>query len=593
MLRIRQVADTTSPRNVTAIRHVQEIMLHQVSKTTAEYVASVPEMLADPLKFRFSAVLLVAEDAHDQAKGFALILHAPDLRFSFLEMIATAPGMTTGGIGGALYAQVRSEALARRDQGLFFECLTDNPAYAATPEALKQNINRLRFYERFGAYPIVNTAYEEPLDESDTAPLFLMYDRLGSATPLRRRPAREIVRAILERKYSHLIPPAQIEATVQSFRDDPVALRVPRYTTPTQAPGARAPDTRLAAVALVVSEKHAIHHVRDQAYVESPVRIRSILPELKRTDLFRQIEPKRYAESHIRAVHDGAFVDYLRRASARVGPGASIYPQVFPVRNRARPPRELPLRAGYFCIDTFTPLNENAYRAARYAVDCTLTAAEQVRDGQRLAYALVRPPGHHAERRAFGGFCYFNNAAIAAHFLSRYGKVAVLDIDYHHGNGTQEIFYARADVLTISIHGEPRAAYPYFSGFADETGEGAGAGYNVNLPLPERIEPARYHAALERALRIVRRFRPSYLVVALGLDTAKADPTATWPLRARDFDRIGETIGAAGYLTLVVQEGGYRTHTLGTNARNFFVGLSRGSRAAPPGKAYGILRPPS
>ncbi len=136
----------------------------------------------------------------------------------------------------------------------------------------------------------------------------------------------------------------------------------------------------------------------------------------------------------------------------------------------------MPVRAGYYCIDTFTPLNRNAYTAAKGAVDCALTAASQILTGYRISYALVRPPGHHAESKVFGGFCYFNSSAMAANYLSVHGRVAVLDVDYHHGNGTQDIFYQRDDVLTVSIHGHPSFAYPYFSGFSEETGEEKGLG---------------------------------------------------------------------------------------------------------------------
>lgn len=235
---------------------------------------------------------------------------------------------------------------------------------------------------------------------------------------------------------------------------------------------------------------------------------------------------------------------------------------------------------GYDCIDTFTPLNRNAFLAAKGAVDCAVTGVEALLNGSHFAYALVRPPGHHAERAAFGGFCYLHSTAVAAHFLSLYGKVAVLDVDFHHGNGTQGIFYDRADVLTISIHGAPQFAYPHFAGFTDEAGSGAGAGFNINYPLAERVTVARYQAALAQAMKGIRKFRLQYLVVALGLDTAKADPTGTWTLVAEDFYRNGSMIGALGLPTLVVQEGGYRTRTLGVNARHCFEGLWAGRAGA-------------
>ena len=243
----------------------------------------------------------------------------------------------------------------------------------------------------------------------------------------------------------------------------------------------------------------------------------------------------------------------------------------------ARPPKDLALRAGYYCIDTFTPLNRNAYLAAKRAVDCALTAAKRLLEGHRLAYALVRPPGHHAERRSFGGFCYFNSAAIAAQYLARHTKVAILDLDYHHGNGQQDIFYERADVLTISIHGHPRLAYPHFSGFASEKGAGAGQGYNLNLPLPENVDGRRYQETLTKARERIIKFRPGFLVIALGLDTAKEDPTGTWSLEGSDFEAMGRAIGSLRLPTLVVQEGGYDTRVLGINARKFFEGLWSGT----------------
>jgi acetoin utilization deacetylase AcuC-like enzyme len=229
--------------------------------------------------------------------------------------------------------------------------------------------------------------------------------------------------------------------------------------------------------------------------------------------------------------------------------------------------------AGYYCIDTFTPLNLNAYKAAKRAVDCALTCADSLLEGYKIAYALVRPPGHHAETKAFGGFCYFNSNAIAANYLSRYGRVAILDIDYHHGNGQQEIFYERNDILTISIHGHPSFAYPYFSGYSDEKGASPGEGFNINIPLKEKLNGEEYRTALVLALKAIKKFSPDYLVIALGLDTAKNDPTGTWSLLANDFMENGRLIGRLGLPILVVQEGGYRNRVLGINAKNFFEGL--------------------
>jgi acetoin utilization deacetylase AcuC-like enzyme len=324
-----------------------------------------------------------------------------------------------------------------------------------------------------------------------------------------------------------------------------------------------------------VNEGHEIHHVRERGYVEAPVRIPAILRDLDKLEFFERIAARKFPDHHLASVHDPGMVSYLRKCCASLPEGESVYPYVFPIRNAARPPKQLSLRAGYNCIDTFTPLNQNAYKAARAADDCTLTAAREIQQGRRYAYSLVRPPGHHAERKVFGGFCYFNSTAIAAQMLSADGKVAILDIDYHHGNGQQDIFYERDDVLTISIHGHPGFAYPYFSGFEDETGSGRGEGFNWNLPQSEKLDGKGHRVALARALAHIGEFDPTYLVVALGLDPAKGDPTGSWFLGARDFEENGRMVGALGRPTLVVQEGGYRTRTLGTNAAHFFTGLMR------------------
>ena len=465
-------------------------------------------------------------------------------------------------------------------KGLFFECLPDTPSLCKDKTILRQNASRLRFYENYQARPVINTAYQTPVSDRDTCPPFLVLDNLGKQKLPSRNETRAIVRAILERKYGDICPPGYIDLVVRSIKDDPIILRKPRYRPEQTGQFSEQIPVRHK-IMMVVNDRHDIHHVRDRGYVESPVRIKSILGELSRTNLFKPAALKRFGGKYISAVHAPDFVNYLKKVSRNVSSNESIYPYVFPIRNAARPPRELAIRAGYYCIDTFTPINHNAYLAAKRAVDCALTAADGILAGQEIAYALVRPPGHHAERRAFGGFCYFNAAAICANYFARHRPVAILDIDYHHGNGQQNIFYQRKDVLTVSIHGHPRFAYPYFSGFPEEKGTGDGTGFNVNYPLPQSVDGQKYRTTLRQALNKIEKFNPGFLIVALGLDVAKGDPTGTWSLTPKDFHLNGQMIGATGLPTLVIQEGGYKIRSLGINARHFFQGLWKGFYSGP------------
>ncbi len=575
MFRIRRIYDNALAIDQDAITEVQRILRLQFSDLPEEAGSSLLRKLADPLKYRLRTMLFVASDHRGRIKGFALVNHAPDLHFCYLDFISVDL-ITSGGIGGALYSRVRDEARRLKTTGIFLECLPDDPALCSDKTILKQNKARLRFYERFGVQVISNTAYETPVKEGDECPPYLLFDGLGQTDTLTKDYARKVVHAILTRKYGKLCSEEYNAQVIDSFADDPVTFRAPRYIKEVEKndfPQAVSIDQR---IALIVNKGHNIHHIHERGYVEAPVRISSIEKGIMPTGLFDPIDVRHFPEKHIKAVHKSDFVEYLKRMCQTLEHGKSVYPYVFPIRNATRPPKEKSVRAGYYCIDTFTPLNRNAYPAAKGAVDCALTAALQILSGYRISYALVRPPGHHAESKVFGGFCYLNSSAIAAHYLSVYGRVAVLDVDYHHGNGTQDIFYQRDDVLSVSIHGHPSFAYPYFSGFADETGEGKGIGCNRNYPMPEELDGTGYRQVLQRALSRIAKFKPQFVVVALGLDTVRKDPTGTWSLSAADLKVNGEMIGGLQLPTVVVQEGGYRSRSLGTNARNFFLGLWTG-----------------
>ncbi|MBU2583372.1 MAG: GNAT family N-acetyltransferase [Alphaproteobacteria bacterium] len=582
MIKIRRLRGTRTETDEATLEEVQAIMRAQFPLMDEADVAKLPEQLTDPLKYRFVTELLVSEDSKGQVKAFAILLNAPDLHFAYLETISAAPGRTGGGLGAHLYQVVREQALRLGAKGLYFECLPDDPHLSPDPKTRRQNAQRLKFYERYGARPIMGTAYETPLKEGDTDSPYLVFDGLGKfKLPAPATLARN-VEAILDRKYAAICPPGYIEKVTASVRAARYALREPRYSEkpqPVEKPGGAKLEKP---IALIVNDRHSIHHIRERGYVEAPVRVAAIQREILKTDLFEPMPAREFPDRFIREVHDSGLVDYIKQACAEAPEKKSVYPYVFPVRNATRQPKERSVLSGYWCIDTFTPINRNAYPAARHAVDCSLTAAEEVLKGRPLAYALVRPPGHHAEHRTFGGFCYFCNSAIAAHYLSRHGKVAILDIDYHHGNGQQDIFYERDDVLTVSVHGHPSFAYPYFTGFTDERGRGRGAGFNVNIALDEHITPDQHRAAVAQALKRIARHDPDFLVVSVGFDTAKADPTGTWSNEAADFVKLGKMIGAAGFATVVIQEGGYRIRTLGTNARNFFTGLAAGTVEAAP-----------
>jgi acetoin utilization deacetylase AcuC-like enzyme len=319
---------------------------------------------------------------------------------------------------------------------------------------------------------------------------------------------------------------------------------------------------------------------------EMPRRAQIVIDRVRTTRLGPVAPPEPFGLDPVLRVHDKGFVQFLQTAWDEWVQAHGAY-DALPLswhtrgfRNKPPLPEAIDGKLGYYAIDAGTPITAGTWRAVTSAVDVALTAAKIVNGGERAAFALCRPPGHHAGSDFFGGYCFFNNAAVAAQWLRDSGrkKVAILDVDYHHGNGTQEIFYRRADVLTISIHADPRQEFPFFLGFADETGKGRGDGFHVNLPLRWGSAWDAYEQAMQTAMKKLKKFGPDVIVVSLGLDTFKDDPISKFKLEHEDYLRIGEMIGAARRPTLFVMEGGYAVDALGINAVNVLTGFEQAAK---------------
>jgi acetoin utilization deacetylase AcuC-like enzyme len=310
-------------------------------------------------------------------------------------------------------------------------------------------------------------------------------------------------------------------------------------------------------------------------YLENPNRMDQILNALKKTDWAELIEPTDFGLDPIYAVHDKDYVTFLASAwtewlgsdpDVAASPEQNAFlPATFALRRTPRVPGTLLGKAGYYIMDLSACIVEATYEAALTSANCALSAADSVFRNQHSAFGLCRPPGHHAGKDYAGGYCFINNASVAANWLSSKGKVAILDIDYHAGNGTQDIFYERNDVLTISIHGDPDFEYPHYIGFADETGAGAGLGFHKNFPLQKGTGDAQYLSALDEALNMIENFVPNYLVVSAGMDTFDGDPLGTFKVTREGFSEIGKRIAALHLPVTVIMEGGYANEALGTN----------------------------
>jgi acetoin utilization deacetylase AcuC-like enzyme len=338
---------------------------------------------------------------------------------------------------------------------------------------------------------------------------------------------------------------------------------------------------------IVYSDRHAGHDPQTffvrgvkQRSAEQPERATRLLAAAKEAG-HEVHAPKSYGAAPSALVHTPEYINFLQVAArdwAKLpNASAEVIPNMHPARPHASYPRALAGRAGWHQADMGCPIGPHTWEAALASSEVAVTTADMVLAGERQAYALCRPPGHHAFADMAGGFCFLNNTAIAAqHLRTAHQRVAILDVDVHHGNGTQGIFYGRADVLTLSIHADPADYYPYFWGYAHETGEGAGTGFNLNLPQPMGSPDPVWLAAGDKALARIKEFAPTALVVALGLDASESDPLQGLKVTGAGFHAMAKKIASLGLPTVLVQEGGYLSDDLGRNLAQFLSGFETG-----------------
>jgi acetoin utilization deacetylase AcuC-like enzyme len=319
-----------------------------------------------------------------------------------------------------------------------------------------------------------------------------------------------------------------------------------------------------------------LHNGAFVPFAEHPGRAEAMLAALGPT-----VAPADHGEAPLLRVHPQPYLDFLRtawsdwRAAGRPGDAAGYAWPV--VRRRTLDLERIDARLGRYSFDASTPIAEGTWTSAYWAAQTALAGLDTLLAGESAACALCRPPGHHAGKDYMGGYCYLNNAAIAAEAAVAAGKrVAILDLDYHHGNGTQDVFYERGDVLFVSIHADPRTDYPFYWGHADETGEGEGEGATLNLPLPQGTGRVEYAAALDKALGRIAAFAPDLLLCSYGADTFAGDPISFFTLETDDYPAIARRVGGLGLPVLVVMEGGYAVDALGANLAAFLSGFRGG-----------------
>ena len=336
----------------------------------------------------------------------------------------------------------------------------------------------------------------------------------------------------------------------------------------------------------IFSEDHHLHFGKheliDGQFVtpfECPARMDRVMERLREVNLGEVIAPRDFGLDPIRRVHSQDFIDFMQTAHdewIKAHGDSDAIPICWPNRTlRQIIPEEIDGKLSYYSFDAGTPITSGTWKAATSAANVALTGVDLINAGKTAVFSGCRPPGHHASADMYGGYCFFNNAAIAAQSFLDSGarRAAILDVDYHHGNGTQAIFYDRSDVLYVSLHADPAQEFPYFLGFADETGEKEGNGCNRNFPMRWGTQWPAYRESLEKAIDHIRTFSPDILVISLGVDTFEKDPISQFRLKSDHFFKVGSTIAQLKRPTLFIMEGGYAVDDIGVNVVNVLTGF--------------------
>ncbi|MCS0503510.1 histone deacetylase family protein [Ancylobacter mangrovi] len=315
---------------------------------------------------------------------------------------------------------------------------------------------------------------------------------------------------------------------------------------------------------------------------EKPERVAMILRAVGERQLGPFVDPQAHGLDPVLKVHDADFIRFLSTAWelwTADGRDFPALPSFWKAPGmRSIEPESIDGKLGHFSFDAGCCMVAGTWDAVQAGADIALTGVDLISSGEKAAFALCRPPGHHAHAGTMGGYCFVNNAAVAAQsFIDRgAARVAILDVDYHHGNGTQSIFYARPDVLVCNIHADPMQEFPYFLGYADEPGEGPGEGFNANFPLRWGTDYEGWGAALDAACARIEAHAPDVMLVSLGVDTYKDDPISQFKLDSPDYLKIGARIAKLARPTLFVMEGGYAVEAIGTNVANTLEGFEQG-----------------